>query len=199
VHVERSREGEGWVDNNLHPCRRSTRSSASSGDGFALAAMQRGSASEREWSGGEWATGGGFQRGLELIFRNGELGLGWFSSDAIGRRGRCFWTASCTDSREHEENVGGCLARSKHERVQYGCGRIGAWLERHDRQGGWARVSACWGHGAVHRRAWYGVGACARARERGARSGSAGRLGCVRVARPLCGAGWVRGGGVPRN
>jgi hypothetical protein len=90
VHVERSREGEGWVDGNLHPCHRSTRSSVSSGDGFASAAMQRGSASEREWSEGEWATGGGFQRGLKLIFRNGELGLGLFSSDMIGRRGWCF-------------------------------------------------------------------------------------------------------------
>jgi hypothetical protein len=48
----RSREGEGRVDGNLHPCRRSTRCSASSGDGFASAAMRRGSASEREWSGG---------------------------------------------------------------------------------------------------------------------------------------------------
>jgi hypothetical protein len=76
----------------------------------------------REWSGAKWATGEGFQRGLELIFRNGELGLGWFSSDAIGWRGRCFWTASCTDSREQEENVGGELARSKRERVQCGCG-----------------------------------------------------------------------------
>jgi hypothetical protein len=49
----RSREGEGRVDDNLHPCRRSTRSSASSGEGFASTAMRRGSVSEREWSGGE--------------------------------------------------------------------------------------------------------------------------------------------------
>jgi hypothetical protein len=88
VHAERSREGEGWVNYNLHPCRRSTQSSTSFGDGFASAAMRRGSTSEREWSGGEWATGGGFQRGLELIFKNSELGLGWFSSDMIGRRGQ---------------------------------------------------------------------------------------------------------------
>jgi hypothetical protein len=73
---KRSRECEGWVDGNLHPCRRSTRSSASSGDSFASAAMRRGSASEREWSGGEWATGGGFQRGLELITAGDDLVLG---------------------------------------------------------------------------------------------------------------------------
>jgi hypothetical protein len=62
--------------------------------------------------GGEWVIGGGFQRGLELIFRNGELSLGWFPLDVIGQRGRCFWMALCTDSREQEENIGGELARS---------------------------------------------------------------------------------------
>jgi hypothetical protein len=44
-------------------------------------------------------------------------------------------------------------------------------------------VSACWGHGAVHGRAWYGAGECTRAWEHEAQSGRAGRLGCVGVAR----------------
>jgi hypothetical protein len=30
---------------------------------------------------------GGFQRGLELINRSSELGLGWIPLDAIGQRG----------------------------------------------------------------------------------------------------------------
>jgi hypothetical protein len=41
------------------------------------------------------------------IFRGHGLGLGWFQLDAIGRRGRCFWTASCAESREQVISVGG--------------------------------------------------------------------------------------------
>jgi hypothetical protein len=107
-----------------------------------LAAMRRGSASEREWSGGEWATGGGFQRGLKLIIRNGELGLWWFSSEAIGRRGRCLGTALCTDSREQEENIGGELARSLSAWVQRVSKRKVAWRCRCDAPRGWAGMAS---------------------------------------------------------
>jgi hypothetical protein len=54
-----------------------------------------------------------FQRSLELINKSGELGLGWFPLDAIGRRGRCFWTASCAESRDASSCVGGVLVRSE--------------------------------------------------------------------------------------
>jgi hypothetical protein len=37
VHAEKEQRGRRMIDGNLHPCHRSTRSSASSGDGFALA------------------------------------------------------------------------------------------------------------------------------------------------------------------
>jgi hypothetical protein len=61
---------------------------------------------------------GGFQRGLELINRSSELSLGWIPLDAIGRRGRCFWTASCTESRDVSSCVGGVLVRSDDGRFQ---------------------------------------------------------------------------------
>jgi hypothetical protein len=83
--------------------------------------MRRGSASEREWSGGEWATGGGFQR---------------------GRRERCLGTALCTDSREQEENVGGEMARSLSARVQRVSERKVAWRCRCGAPRGWAGVAS---------------------------------------------------------
>jgi hypothetical protein len=48
MHSEKEQRGRGTVDGNLHLCRRSTRSFASSGGGFASAARWRGLVSERE-------------------------------------------------------------------------------------------------------------------------------------------------------
>jgi hypothetical protein len=129
----------------------------------------------REWSGGEWATGGGFQRGLKLILRNGELGLGWFSSDAIGRRGRCFWMAPCTDSREHVSGIGGWSVWPLLGRVQRPSGANDAWRCFYGAPDGWAGVASRRHHRAmqtcVKSRARRGAGA----RERHTRSGHAGR------------------------
>jgi hypothetical protein len=66
-----------------------------------------------------------FPEGLGLIFRNRELGLGWFPSNVIGRRGRCFWTASCTDSREQVSGVGGWSVRPLLGQVQRQNGEYG--------------------------------------------------------------------------
>jgi hypothetical protein len=82
-----SREGEGRFDGNLHPCRRSTRSSASSGGGFASAAMRRGSASERERSGGECAAAEGTRRAWGVYtaaVSSDHGGLEWMRLGALG-------------------------------------------------------------------------------------------------------------------
>jgi hypothetical protein len=106
----RSREGECLIDGNLHLL---------DGDlpetlGALAMVLPRLPGGEDEQERGsrvesEWATGGGFQRGLELINRSSELGLGWFPLDLIGRWGRCFWTASCAESRDVSSCIGGVL------------------------------------------------------------------------------------------
>jgi hypothetical protein len=110
VSRRRSREREWLVDGNLHllegdlpktlsvPMMDSPRLPGGEEE------LERGSGVESEW-----ATGGDFQRGLELIYRISELGLGWFPLDAIDRRERCFWTASCAESRDASCCVGGVL------------------------------------------------------------------------------------------
>jgi hypothetical protein len=50
---------------------------------------------------------GAFERGLEFIFKNHGLGLWWFASDAIGRRGWCFWAALWSECRGRGGGVGG--------------------------------------------------------------------------------------------
>jgi hypothetical protein len=65
---------------------------------------------------------GGFQRGFSAYNSRDELGLGWVSSEPIGRRGRCLGTTSCTGSRCMDGSVGGSLVRSEQARVQCGCG-----------------------------------------------------------------------------
>jgi hypothetical protein len=80
--------------------------------------------------------------GLELIFRNSELGLGWFSSDAIGQRGRSFWTALWAECRGRGGGVGGWLAGSLNDRVQRRCGQVSAWQGRCGVPWGWARVAS---------------------------------------------------------
>jgi hypothetical protein len=55
---------------------------------------------------------------IELINRSSELSLGWIPLDVIGRRGRCFWTASCAESRDVRSCVGGVLVRSNDGRFQ---------------------------------------------------------------------------------
>jgi hypothetical protein len=63
--------------------------------------------------------------GPQALYRRGELGLAWTSSDAIGRRGRCAGMASCAKSRGQVGCVGGWLFRLWHGRFQRGCGRNG--------------------------------------------------------------------------
>jgi hypothetical protein len=52
------------------------------------------------------------------IFRGRGLGLGWFHLDAIGRQGRCFWTAPCAEFREVSSCVGGVLVWSENGQFQ---------------------------------------------------------------------------------
>jgi hypothetical protein len=102
----------------------------------------------------------------QYIFRGHGLGLGWFHLDAIGRQGRCFWTAPCAEFREVSISVGGGSAWPGSGRVQRGCGRNGAWLGRDGARQGRAMVSWCFWLDAVQVCAWCGAGRGAGAPER---------------------------------
>jgi hypothetical protein len=62
----RSREGEEWSTATSSSVVDLPKALVSFDGGFASVARWKGLLSEREWSGEEWATGEGFQRGLEL-------------------------------------------------------------------------------------------------------------------------------------
>jgi hypothetical protein len=61
---------------------------------------------------------------------------------SIGCRGRLCGTASCAESREQEENVGGGLARLLSVRVQRVSEEKVVWRCRCGAQGGWAGVAS---------------------------------------------------------
>jgi hypothetical protein len=63
---------------------------------------------------------GGFQRGSGALYSQGRHGLGWTSSDAIGRRGRRAMAASCAKSRGKVGGVGGWPDQLRHGRFQSG-------------------------------------------------------------------------------
>jgi hypothetical protein len=128
VSREEAERDRGMVDGNLLLCHRSTIASTSSGSGLASVLRWRGWVSEREQGWGKWASPESSRGGLKLIFKSYRLSLGWFASNMIGRRGRCFWTALCSECRGG--GVGGWLAWSLIVRFQRHCGQFGVWRGR---------------------------------------------------------------------
>jgi hypothetical protein len=142
VNRGRSREGECLINGNLHLLDGDLPETVG-----ALAMVSPrlpGGEDEQEQGSGvesEWATGRGFERGLELINRSSELGLGWFPLDAIGRRGQCFRMASCAESRDVSSCIGGVLVRSENGRFQWLSRENGVRLGHCGAPRGWARLS----------------------------------------------------------
>jgi hypothetical protein len=92
---------------------------------------------------------GGFQRGFSAFNYRSELGLGWASSEAIGRRGRCLGTASWAGSRGLVIGVGGWPVRSQWRWFQSGYGEFQTQPGRVCARGCWAMVASCCGFDAV--------------------------------------------------
>jgi hypothetical protein len=67
----------------------------------------------------------GFQRAFSAYNCRRELGLGWVSSEAIGRRGRCLGTASWAGSRGTDGSVGGWPIWSRGRHFQSTCKQNG--------------------------------------------------------------------------
>jgi hypothetical protein len=63
-----------------------------------------------------------------VLYSGSELGPWWSRVDAIGLGGRCFWTASCAESRVANGGVGGALVWSEFGRIQ--SGRVKTWARR---------------------------------------------------------------------
>jgi hypothetical protein len=148
---------------------------ASSGGGSASAARWRDLVSEREWEGGRMGDRRGFPGGSRAYNCQGRLGLVWVSSEAIGRRGRCLGTESCTESRGEVIGVGGWPVRSQWRHFQSGYGGLQAWPDRVRARGCWVGVALRRCHCAVLVCVKRGVRRGRGARERDARSGRTGR------------------------
>jgi hypothetical protein len=78
--------------------------------------MGKGFCRWREWSGNEWMTEEGFQRGSRALYGQGRLGLGWTLADAIGHRGWHAGAASCAKSRGQVGGVGDWPVQLRHGR-----------------------------------------------------------------------------------
>jgi hypothetical protein len=57
--------------------------------------------------GEQWAMQASTEGPGKILYGDSELGLGWGSPEAIGRRGRCVGAALCTECREANGSVGG--------------------------------------------------------------------------------------------
>jgi hypothetical protein len=68
----------------------------------------------------------GFERRGSVFILNPGHGCTVHSSDVIGRRGWCFWTALCAESRGVGGGVGGIRVWSENGRVQSELGRFQA-------------------------------------------------------------------------
>jgi hypothetical protein len=84
---------------------------------FFSARRRRAPAGEREVERGQMRGRGEFQRGGSAFNCRSEPGLWCTTSETIGRRWRCSGAALCAKYRGLLGFVGGCVARSKHERV----------------------------------------------------------------------------------
>jgi hypothetical protein len=93
---------------------------------FFSARRQQAPAGEREVERGQMRGRGEFQRGGSAFNCRSEPGLWCTTPETIGRRWRCSGAALCAKCRGLLGFVGGCVARSKHKRVQLGYGRIQA-------------------------------------------------------------------------
>jgi hypothetical protein len=93
---------------------------------FFSARRQRAPAGEREVERGKMRGIGEFQRGGSAFNCRSEPSLWCTTSETIGRRWWCSGAALCAKCRGLLSFVGGCVARSKHKRVQLGYGWIQA-------------------------------------------------------------------------
>jgi hypothetical protein len=99
--------------------------------------------------GDEMAAGGSGRGASDFILSRGH-GLGWISSDEIGRRGRCSGAARWTGSSHPIGGVGGGSVQSELARFQCGSDQNRACWGRLDRLGGRAWVARRRALDAVH-------------------------------------------------